>query len=105
MKQRQPGKEGEGFRLIDLVIDWMDQKSQAGFLAIVGPGPYNPPIRPLGGRPMGYNDGGKRRTDRLKRRKRHEQRLAKKAAAAQTKPASSAPASPASLASSTSTPG
>ncbi len=27
---------------------------------------------------MGYNRGGKRRTDRLRRRKRHEDRLAKK---------------------------
>jgi hypothetical protein len=29
---------------------------------------------------MGYNRGGKRRTDRLKRRKKHEKRLATKAA-------------------------
>jgi hypothetical protein len=35
---------------------------------------------------MGYNRGGKRRTDRLKRRKRQEQRLAAKTAA-QAKPA------------------
>jgi hypothetical protein len=35
---------------------------------------------------MGYNRGGKRRTDRLKRRKRQERRLATKTAA-QTKPA------------------
>jgi hypothetical protein len=36
---------------------------------------------------MGYNRGGKRRTDRLKRRKRYENRLVKKLAAETTKPA------------------
>jgi hypothetical protein len=35
---------------------------------------------------MGYNRGGKRRTDRLKRRKRQERRLAAKTPA-QAKPA------------------
>jgi hypothetical protein len=35
---------------------------------------------------MGYNRGGKRRTDRLKRRKREERRLATKTAG-QAKPA------------------
>jgi hypothetical protein len=37
---------------------------------------------------MGYNRGGKRRTDRLKRRKQHENRLAQKAAADKGKQAS-----------------
>ncbi len=36
---------------------------------------------------MGYNRGGKRRTDRLKRRKREDRRLAAKTAAGQARPA------------------
>jgi hypothetical protein len=44
---------------------------------------------------MGYNRGGRRRNDRLKRRKRHEQRLAAKVAE-QVKPATGgAPGQPA----------
>ena len=35
---------------------------------------------------MGYNRGGKNRTDRLKRRKKEETRLARKAAAQTPKP-------------------
>ncbi len=35
---------------------------------------------------MGYNDGGKNRTDRLKRHKREQERLAKKRAAKTTTP-------------------
>jgi hypothetical protein len=35
---------------------------------------------------MGYNRGGKRRTDRLRRRKKYENRLAKKMAAPEAPP-------------------
>jgi hypothetical protein len=35
---------------------------------------------------MGYNRSGKTRKDRLKRRKKHEQRLLRKAEAAQAQP-------------------
>jgi hypothetical protein len=42
---------------------------------------------------MGYNRSGKRRTERLKRAKRHEERLLKKLIAAQESgPATAAPA-------------
>ena len=37
---------------------------------------------------MGYNRSGKVRKDRLKRRKKHEERLARKATQAQAPPAS-----------------
>jgi hypothetical protein len=41
---------------------------------------------------MGYNRSGKTRKDRLKRRKKHEQRLARKAAQSQAPPAGGTPA-------------